>query len=87
MEPILKKRALIEGKEVDFIFLHDDDFRTLMLGDHKGYINEHQLASTAIALVGYPSYNSIISEDINFSLDQLMALYSSEVLGSTGNIT
>lgn len=86
MELLLRKRASIEGRKVDFIFLQDDDFRTLMLGDHKGFVNEHQHGSVAIALVGYPSFNSIISDEINFSLDQLMELYASDTQGSTGRM-
>lgn len=85
MEPLLKKRASIEGRKVDLIFLQDDDFRALMLGDHKRFVNEHQQRNIAIALIGYPSFNSVVSDEINISLDQLMDLYSSEKQDSTGS--
>ncbi len=78
MKPLLKKQAVVDGRKVDFVFLQDEDFRTLMTGDYKEFIKEHQQGSIAIALVSCASYNSIISDEINCAIPQLMELYPSK---------
>lgn len=75
MTPLFKTRTLVEGREVDCIFLHDVDFRNLLLEDHKGFISEHQQKSVPVALIGYPSLNSIVPDQINFSVEQLREMY------------
>ena len=84
MTPLHKQRALVDGQEVDFIFLEDVDFRNLLLENHKDFICEHQQGEVPLALIGYPSLNSIVCDQINFSVEQLREIYPGK-LQNTGS--
>lgn len=78
MEVLHKKRASVEGRKVDFVFVEDGDFNTIMQGDHREFIHEHQQGNVAIAVVGYPSFNMIVTDEISVSIDDVRALYPSD---------
>lgn len=84
MTPLYKVRTIVDGREVDFIFLEDVEFRNLLLDGHKGFIADHQEGEVPVALIGYPSLNSIVCEQINFSVEQLRDVYPGN-LQNTGS--
>lgn len=84
MTPLHKARTAVDGREVDFIFLEDVDFRNLLLDNHKDFICAHQQGDVPVALIGYPSFNSIVCDQINFSVEQLREMYTCD-LQKTGS--
>ena len=78
MEVLYKKRKTVEGKKIDFIFLEDNDFKDVMLGNHQEFIDEHQEGNVNIVVVAYPSFNSLFPAGIDYSVDFLRELYPQE---------
>lgn len=70
-----KDRRSVEGKKVDFIFIHDEDFRGLMLGTPHEFIREHQEGKVFIVLVSYPSMNSVVPAGVDFPVTLLQEIY------------
>ena len=70
-----RERTSLEGKDVDFIFLQDDDFKTLMQGSPQAFIKEHQEEEIDVVLVGYPSLTSIVPPGVDFTVTTLQELY------------
>lgn len=79
MELLYKKRKSVDGKKVDFFFLEDSDFKMLMLGDHREFLNEHKEGNINAVLVGYPSFNSVMPAGIDFSIDFLREIFPDEI--------
>ncbi|EMR01100.1 hypothetical protein [Cesiribacter andamanensis] len=78
MKLLHKQRHAVDGQAVDFIFLEDADFRTLIQGSPHRFVSDYQEADIAVVLVGYPSLTSVAPEGINFSVGLLGELYASE---------
>ena len=75
MKPLHRERARVEGQKVDFIFLEDADFRSLILGSPQEFVKENQEGNVVVALIGYPSMNSVVPAGINFPLDMVQSMY------------
>lgn len=77
MEPLHKTRTSVEGKAVDFLFLEDADFRSVIQSNPTSFVNDNKEADTALVLVGYPSLTSVVPEGVNFPVSMLESLYPS----------
>lgn len=75
MKLLEKRRASVEGQEIDFIFLPDAEFKLLIQEGPQSFLSENQEEGVAVVLVGYPSKTSVVPAGIDFSMSLLEELY------------
>lgn len=75
MELLHKEQKSLAGRKFDFIFIHDDDLKTLIQGHYSEYAAKYKEKGHGIIFIGYPSFNSVVPEGVDFPVSLIKDMY------------